>query len=77
MISGLTFIYLNILSQHRRKVLILSSRFWHCSPQSHMLEVGSCLAPSGPIPKVRQITVGGEGLPRETGTPIRHTEHGL
>lgn len=26
---------------------------------------------------VRQITVGGEGLPGETGAPIRHMEQGL
>ncbi len=42
-----------------------------------MLEVGSCLSPLGPIPMARQITVGGEGLPGETGAPIRRMEQGL
>ena len=44
--------------------------------QSHMLEVGSWFSPLGPIPKVRLITVGGEGLPGEAGAPIRHMEQG-
>lgn len=47
------------------------------STPSHMLEVGSCRSPRGPIPMVRQITVGGEGLPRETGAPVRCSEQGL
>lgn len=42
-----------------------------------MLEVGSWLSPLGPIPMVIQITVGGEGLPGETGAPIRCMEHEL
>lgn len=44
-----------------------------------MLEVGggSCPAPPGTSPLVRQITVGGEGLAGESGAPIRHAEQGL
>lgn len=46
---------------------------------SHVLEVGggSCPAPPGTSPLVRQITVGGEGLAGERGAPIRHAEQGL
>lgn len=46
------------------------------TPPSHMLEVGSRFPPQGPIPMAGEITVGGEGLPREAGAPIRYMERG-